>query len=139
MKIIVTIDDDNGMIFNHRRQSQDKVLRDRIIKLCKDSVLWMNSYTLSQFTEINDNMRVSETFLDDAGVGEYCFVEDRDILKYSSKIEELIMFRWNRRYPGNLHFDFLPENHNMKCIENKDFQGNSHDKISMGVWVRDEV
>ena len=33
MKIIVCVDNQNGMMFNHRRQSQDRVLRKRILEL----------------------------------------------------------------------------------------------------------
>ena len=33
MKIIVCVDNQNGMMFNHRRQSQDCVLRKRILEL----------------------------------------------------------------------------------------------------------
>ena len=33
MKIIVCVDNQNGMMFNHRRQSQDRVLRKRIMEL----------------------------------------------------------------------------------------------------------
>ena len=33
MIIIAAVDDRNGMMFNHRRQSQDKVLREKILSL----------------------------------------------------------------------------------------------------------
>lgn len=136
MKIIVAIDDDLGMMFNHRRQSQDSKLREKILELSKESTLWMNAYSRKQFADDLDNIRVSETFLTDAKDGEYCFVENSTIAEYASKIEEIILFQWNRRYPGDIHLDFLPENNNMTCTKNEEFQGNSHDKISMGVWVR---
>lgn len=32
VKIIVAVDDSYGMMFNHRRQSQDKILRGKIIQ-----------------------------------------------------------------------------------------------------------
>ena len=41
MKIIVCIDKNNGMMFNNRRQSQDKILIDDIIKVTKDKKLYM--------------------------------------------------------------------------------------------------
>lgn len=74
MKIIVVIDDDNGMLFNHRRQSQDAALREYILVMAKDTVLWMNAYTRTQFGDVPSYIRVSEKSLDDAGDGEYCFV-----------------------------------------------------------------
>ena len=45
MILMVAVDDNNGMMFNKRRQSQDRVLRDRIRKLCANGRLWVNHYT----------------------------------------------------------------------------------------------
>ena len=50
MKIIVCVDNQNGMMFNHRRQSQDRVLRKRILELTGGKKLWMNAYSQKQFT-----------------------------------------------------------------------------------------
>ena len=44
MILIVCIDDQNGMAFNHRRQSQDRVLVERIEDLVADSTLRMAPY-----------------------------------------------------------------------------------------------
>ena len=33
MRIIIALDDNNGMLFNHRRQSSDVAVRDRIKEL----------------------------------------------------------------------------------------------------------
>ena len=49
MKIIVCVDNQNGMMFNHRRQSQDRVLRKRIMELTGGKKLWMNAYSQKQF------------------------------------------------------------------------------------------
>ena len=44
MKIIICLDDDNGMMFNNRRQSRDeKVVKD-IIEMTDGHSLWMNDY-----------------------------------------------------------------------------------------------
>lgn len=39
MNIIVCLDDKNGMMFNKRRQSQDKILRNSIKDIVKDTNL----------------------------------------------------------------------------------------------------
>ena len=49
MILIVAVDDRNGMTFNHRRQSQDKRLRERILSMTKNGKLWMNAYSHKQF------------------------------------------------------------------------------------------
>ena len=43
MIIMVCVDDNNGMMFNKRRQSQDRVLRQRMLELAGEKKLWMLS------------------------------------------------------------------------------------------------
>ena len=38
------------------------------------------------------------------GRGEYCFVEDKDVVPYESRIEEVILCHWNRDYPADMYF-----------------------------------
>lgn len=40
MKLIVCMDDKNGMAFNHRRQSRDRVLAERIMELTENAKLY---------------------------------------------------------------------------------------------------
>ena len=40
MIIMVCVDDNNGMMFNKRRQSQDRVLRQRMLELAGEKKLW---------------------------------------------------------------------------------------------------
>lgn len=139
MKVIVVIDDDNGMLFNYRRQSQDATLREYILEMTKDTVLWMNEYTRKQFTDIPANVRVSDKPMEEAGDGEFCFVEDMNIVAYEDKIEELFIFKWNRRYPSDLKLDFNPLEHNMILIKLDEFKGKSHEKITLEVWEEDVI
>ena len=56
MTVIVAIDDQNGMMFNNRRQSQDSILRKRILSISKNGgALWMNEYSAKQFASENDS------------------------------------------------------------------------------------
>ena len=114
MKIIVCVDNQNGMMFNHRRQSQDRVLRKRILELTGGKKLWMNAYSQKQFLQVNGNMskeqeqsgqiQADEAFLEKAGPGEYCFVENKDVVPYESRIEEVILCHWNRDYPADMYW-----------------------------------
>ena len=49
MILIVCVDDNKGMMFNHRRQSQDRVLRRHILDRVGDAKLWMNGYSAKMF------------------------------------------------------------------------------------------
>ena len=75
MILIVCVDDNMGMAFNHRRQSQDRLLRRRLLERVGASKLWMSPYTARQFDALLENVQVSETFLSEAEAGEYCFAE----------------------------------------------------------------
>lgn len=135
MILIACVDNKNGMMFNHRRQSQDKVLRADILSLIKGKKLWMNAYSRKQFTEENaDQIETEETFSDKAGSGEYCFAENADFFKDADKIEEIYMYHWNRDYPADVYFPI--DLSSWKCVETAEFAGSSHEKITRERYVR---
>ena len=47
---IAIVDNSMGMLFNHRRQSRDRVLVQRILEITRGHALWMNAYTAAAFT-----------------------------------------------------------------------------------------
>ena len=68
MIIIAVVDDDYGLLFNNRRVSKDRVLREKIKEITKGSKLFMNEYSYGQFSEDEfDNIIVDEDFLNKAG------------------------------------------------------------------------
>lgn len=137
MKVIVAIDDKEGMMFNKRRQSRDKVLRERILKLTEGSALWMNEYSKTQFMEdgaIPGHVCVEEAFLQKVPEGAYCFVESDSLVSSKEQIEEMVIFRWNRRYPGDTFLDVKPQDLGFVCKSAEEFAGSSHEKITMEIW-----
>lgn len=131
MILIAAVDDSYGMMFNHRRQSQDRVLRQRILELTAGHTLWMNTYSARQFAkDTAPNIQVSESFLDEADTGEYCLIENLAALPYETKIEKIILYHWNRRYPSDFSFDIPLEAHGWKSIQTTDFSGSSHECIT---------
>ena len=80
MNIIICLDDNNGMMFNKRRQSQDKILRESIKELVKDKTLFMNEYSYKLYKDIDDgNIIVSENYLDECENDDFCLVEDKTL------------------------------------------------------------
>ncbi len=130
MKIIVCLDDRNGMLFNRRRQSSDQVVCQKIIELAKDSQLWMNIYSGKLFS--SENINIAEDFLAQAQPGDYCFVENTDVFPYREQVEEVYAFRWNRVYPADTHFPavFLGG----EKVTVTEFPGKSHQKITLEVY-----
>ena len=85
----------------------------------------MNGYSYSQFDESRENFFVTEDFLLNAGKGEFCFVENQAIPE--EKLEKLIIYRWDKKYPADC---FLNINLNeWKLKSTIEFEGYSHEKI----------
>lgn len=136
MKIIVCLDDNNGMLFNKRRQSRDvKVLED--IATLTDK-LWISSFSEKLFecegSQANIAVQIADDFLDRADEGDLCFVEAQKLLPYQDKIEQLIIYRWNRKYPSDFKLDLFLDN--WKLIETTDFVGNSHEKLTREIYIQ---
>ena len=131
MIIIACLDDGNGMLFNKRRQSSDKVLTDRIIKLCENRRLLVNEYSAKLFGEAE--ILVSNDFLKIANKGDYCFVENADITEFAEKIERIIIYRWNRKYPSDFKFP-ISILEKMRLVSTENFVGNSHSEITEEIY-----
>ena len=135
MILITAIDERGGLTFQHRRQSQDRILRERILALCGGQPLWVNAYTAKQFPpEQAAHLRIEEDFLQRAGEGEFCFLEDLPAAPYCDRMEQVILFRWNRRYPADFYFDIALTAPGWTLRQTEDFPGYSHEKITMEVY-----
>lgn len=134
MEVILTLENRNGMLFNHRRLSRDKKVCERILDYSNEKELWMNEYSKKLFTNLTDTrvIRVDEAFLDKSQ--SVCFVENQDITPYLSKIDTFILFRWNRDYPAD--FFFTVDLSQWNLISTEDFEGTSHEKITMEVYEK---
>lgn len=131
MNVIVCVDDRMGMLFNHRRQSQDRVLRDYILSLRKDHPLLMNEYSAKMFGS-QPNILSQKDFLSIARPEDYCFVEDQALEPWEADIGQLILCKWNRSYPGDRHLDLDLSKWKLQSTE--EFPGSSHEKITVEVY-----
>ena len=135
MQVIVCVDDGTGMLFNHRRQSRDRVLIQRILEITKGKQIFMNTYSAELF-EGNENICIDDDFLKNAGDGDICFVENEALSGYMEKIEKIIVYKWNRRYPADLYLDIPLAENEWQLVESYDFKGYSHEKITEEVYER---
>ena len=132
MKVIVCLDKNNGMLFNKRRQSSDRLLRERMLALVKDKRLWMNTYSAKQFTDVS-SICVDERFWEKAEQGEYCFVEDTDILPLADKIESIVIYRWQTVYPSDVKFPMTVLK-DKPLMFTEEFEGYSHARITEEIY-----
>lgn len=152
MNVIICVDDNNGMMFNNRRQSKDSAVRQHIIADADGTAIWLNSYSAAQFkdtafsdTKLNVSkfnaiqkplLCIDEEFLDKVGEKEFAFVENLPIKKYENKIHQLILYKWNRKYPADFYFDIDIADDSWQLASVEEFSGSSHDKISKEVYIK---
>ena len=133
MRLIVCLDDRGGMMFGGRRQSQDRVLRARIMELTRGHKLWMSAYSAKQFADV-DGISVDEAFLCRAGAGDVCFQELGEVTL--DGVSRLILYRWNRHYPSDKKFLCVPEECGFSKVRTTDFAGSSHEKITEEIYQK---
>ncbi|MGM9936829.1 MAG: ribonuclease Z [Candidatus Ornithomonoglobus sp.] len=129
MILIACVDNKNGMMFNKRRQSRDRVLIERIKSITAGKKLWMNSYSAPLF---GDGVCVDEDFQNKAAEGEFCFTENEKPLE--AKAEKIILYKWNRDYPADMYFDI--DLSGWRLAASADFKGYSHDRITEEIYVK---
>lgn len=104
----IALDDNNGLLFNNRRQSRDSVLIDRLVGM-----------------KVNIEKFSSELFPEGyKGDSDIYFIEKN--ISILSEADRLIVFRWNRKYPADVRVDLS----DWKKVSESDFAGSSHDKIT---------
>jgi hypothetical protein len=133
MTVIACVDDNMGMCFNHRRQSRDREVCRRISELGRSNALRMNGYSAKLFDDTSA-FYVGDDFFETAKPGDMCFFEDVSPKKCEKTAEKIILFRWNRRYPGDMFFDI--DLTGWRLESRREFPGKSHETIAEEVYIR---
>ena len=136
IRVVVCVDDRGGMMFNHRRQSRDRAVVADVIASLAGGRLWIAPYSEKLFAETGAAYTVSEDFLSLAGEGDTCFVEDRQLSPWADRIDEVILYHWNRHYPSDLQFDLSLSALGFRLREVSEWKGYSHEKITKEVFVK---
>ena len=71
-----------------------------------------------------------------AGPGELCFVEEPPLLPWLDRLEGLVLYRWNRRYPADAWLDVRPGPPGWTLARREEFSGHSHERITKEVYTR---
>ena len=133
MQIIVCVDDNQGMMFNHRRVSKDRVLIEKIVEMARGRRLLVNTYSYELFKGMS-GVYVDDEFLSNAHDDDICFVENETLIDFEGKIDKIHVFKWNRNYPADFYFDIALDKWHL--VKHWDFKGYSHDKITEEVYER---
>ena len=129
--VAITVDDKMGLAFNKRRQSRDSVLCSRVVELSNGSKLWMSEYSAKLFE--GADIIINNGFLYMAEAGDYCFVEESLLNFDFSAVENIIVYRWNRKYPADVKLD-LTVLEGFKLVDSCEFKGSSHEKITEEIY-----
>lgn len=134
MIIALCIDDQGGMMFNHRRQSQDKLLRADLLHEASGRAIWMSEYSLKQFTPAPPNIRTAPDFANRAKPGEFCFFEDVFPGPWLTQAEKIILYHWNRKYPSDPP-RFPQPLPGRSTAAQTEFAGSSHERITKEILI----
>ena len=131
MKLIVCLDERKGMMFNNRRQSRDRVLIDNMIKMVGDDKLYIAPYSEGLFENKEIKLKVKKNPLKAADEN-WCFIENLPVAEYKDEIETVVIYHWNRHYPGDFFFDLELDSYTLESSE--ELVGSSHEKITKEIW-----
>lgn len=134
MELIVCVDDKGGMLFNNRRLSRDVCVCEQVVQMVGNSRLLMNTYSAKLFE--NKAVIVLDDPIEKAMSEDYIFVENMDLNGILHRFTKVTLFKWNRIYPSDLLFPMDELQSQFKLTFTKDFPGNSHEMITMEVYVR---
>ena len=134
MKLILFLDERGGMLFNRRRQSQDRKAREYILSMVAGHRLWMNPYSAKQFGEC-DAITVTETPARNAEAEDFVLIENLPVSL--SDVSDVVLFLWNTLYPSDVSFDVASLGKAGFVLQkNEEFAGYSHEKITVEFYRR---
>lgn len=126
--LIVCISNNNGMMFNNRRQSRDRLLLEKLCTDCQNERIIIHEYSKKLFEGLPVEV-TTEVCVNDAT----SFVEDPDLIPCEAIFDKIIVVRWNRDYPADKFFNVDMSAY--ECVSREDFIGKSHDEILIETYV----
>ena len=116
MIAIFMLDDRKGMMFNNRRQSQDSQVIRKILVLAKGKIIRMSPYTASMFAGQKSGAKIISSihFFEKAAESDFCILEESFPIDID-QFNKLIIFWWNRKYPGDVFLDVDLKNGTWFC------------------------
>ena len=135
MTLIVCVDDEQGMAFGRRRQSRDRALCEDMVVFAAGRTLRMSPRSAKLFEGMDGNIAATEDFAQNAKADECCFVEFQSVDELAERARDLVLYRWNRHYPADLHFCVSLDGWRLDRVT--EFPGTSHEKITREVYVRE--
>ena len=127
MILISCVDNALGLRFNHRRQSRDRALCQRLLERAGGR-LWLQEESRDLFPE--GDIRVVER-PEQVPEGGYCFWEEP--MPETLEVEKILLYHWNRDYPADVFcpLDFT----RFQRTAEEEFAGSSHKTITEEIYI----
>lgn len=131
MILIFCLDDNNGLMFNSRRQSSDRAVIERIIRYAEGKRLLIDAYSakLLPAAQVYDGHLCEDDVI---------FAETGEMIgECIHKVDMLIIYKWNRTYPADVYVPVSRIAAEWRLQSIFTLSGNSHDLITEEVYVRE--
>ena len=139
MTLIVTVDELFGLAFGKRRQSRDKALTRDLMKIADGGVLYAREYSRLIFDEAGADFGkivFCENPASAASGKGFAFIELALTRQELDLADRVIIYSWNRRYPSTAKLDVAYIKANFTLLEEIEFVGNSHEKLTRYTYKR---
>lgn len=133
--VILCLDDSKGMLFNHRRLSRDAMVFDDI-KTYLAGPLLINPFSEKLVAASGLDYKLFSEFPAYVEAEAICFIENISVKAHLDKIDRIIIYWWNRKYPSDVKLDFAPVDYGFKLFSTQEIVGTSHKKITREVWEK---
>lgn len=131
MKTAFCIDDTGGILFNNRRVSSDgAVFAD--LKSLYTGTLYIMPFSAGLMQRYGVEYTADDNAFAKAKCGDMLFAENILLSPHLKSISEIIVYRWNRRYPSDFKTDI--DLSGLVLTDSYDFKGTSHERITREIY-----
>ena len=132
--VAVCVDDDMQIMFFGKRQSRDSVLISELISSASGKV-YINEFSQPIFPDA-ESYALTLNPISDCPDGGTVFAENIPLAPHISVISRLVVYKWNRKYPGDRKLDINLSSGGFRLTAVSDFVGSSHEKITKEIYER---
>jgi len=135
MTVIFCLDDNRGMLFNNRRLSRDAMVFEDIKTYLKGA-LQINEFSEKLVASSGINYELFKNFVTKPDFETIYYIENISVKEHLDKIDRIIVYWWNRKYPSDVVLDFDPNEFGYNSTSIYEFSGKSHEKITREIFER---
>lgn len=133
MRAAFCIDDMGGILFGGRRVSADSAVFDDL-KTLYTKKLYVTPFSVGLMQRYGIEYVSADNIFDAAEDDDMIFAENISLATHLKDLSEIIVYRWNRRYPSDFKTDI--DFSALILTDSRDFKGTSHDKITRNIYKK---